>query len=361
VEPLGYLAFISLVRGAAVVITDSGGIQEETTILGVPCLTVRPNTERPITISHGTNRLVEPEEVAAGVAAILAVRPRGRRSRLRCGTATPASGSPTSSGLGSGAGGTGDPQLGARHPRVRDVLRRLRAAWWALLGRQATTAGSGNRLYPTSFQVRPAPLPIAEEWTDPPARPAPFRRVEAIADDPPRRYDVELFEALNAEYASHPIVTDAPKYDPVSIAERSRRRIATVHDRIDLRGRTVLEVGCGSGYEVWHLAHQLGSDAWGIDIAEREGWRTCAAIASTWSPPTWPTRRCSRPRSSTGRCRSRSGSTSPIRSRRSPSWPGSCRPGGLAWIRANLYRGPTASHRYRDVFFPFPHLLFRTT
>jgi UDP-N-acetylglucosamine 2-epimerase (non-hydrolysing) len=72
VEPLGYLAFIALVRGAAVVVTDSGGIQEETTILGVPCLTVRPNTERPITISHGTNRLVEPEEVGAGVAAILA-------------------------------------------------------------------------------------------------------------------------------------------------------------------------------------------------------------------------------------------------------------------------------------------------
>jgi UDP-N-acetylglucosamine 2-epimerase (non-hydrolysing) len=72
IDPLGYLEFISLVRGAAVVITDSGGIQEETTILGVPCLTVRPNTERPITITHGTNRLVEPQEVAVGVAAILA-------------------------------------------------------------------------------------------------------------------------------------------------------------------------------------------------------------------------------------------------------------------------------------------------
>jgi UDP-N-acetylglucosamine 2-epimerase (non-hydrolysing) len=71
VDPLGYLDFISLVRGAAVVVTDSGGIQEETTILGVPCLTVRPNTERPITITRGTNRLVEPEEVAPGVAAIL--------------------------------------------------------------------------------------------------------------------------------------------------------------------------------------------------------------------------------------------------------------------------------------------------
>ncbi|MBI4349027.1 MAG: UDP-N-acetylglucosamine 2-epimerase (non-hydrolyzing) [Elusimicrobia bacterium] len=57
--PLGYLDFLALQHSAALVITDSGGIQEETTYLGVPCLTVRPNTERPVTISHGTNRLVE--------------------------------------------------------------------------------------------------------------------------------------------------------------------------------------------------------------------------------------------------------------------------------------------------------------
>jgi UDP-N-acetylglucosamine 2-epimerase (non-hydrolysing) len=71
VEPLGYVDFLSLVRGAAVVVTDSGGIQEETTVLGVPCLTVRPNTERPITITHGTNRLVTPESAPAEVAAVL--------------------------------------------------------------------------------------------------------------------------------------------------------------------------------------------------------------------------------------------------------------------------------------------------
>jgi len=71
IEPLSYLDFISLVRGAAVVVTDSGGIQEETTVLDVPCLTVRRNTERPITISHGTNRLTEPEHVSALVAGIL--------------------------------------------------------------------------------------------------------------------------------------------------------------------------------------------------------------------------------------------------------------------------------------------------
>ena len=57
-EPLGYLDFLGLQRRAAVVITDSGGIQEETTYLGVPCLTMRENTERPVTITTGTNQLI---------------------------------------------------------------------------------------------------------------------------------------------------------------------------------------------------------------------------------------------------------------------------------------------------------------
>jgi UDP-N-acetylglucosamine 2-epimerase (non-hydrolysing) len=58
VDPLGYVDFLALMRAAGLVVTDSGGVQEETTFLGIPCLTVRPNTERPITISQGTNRLV---------------------------------------------------------------------------------------------------------------------------------------------------------------------------------------------------------------------------------------------------------------------------------------------------------------
>ena len=67
VEPQGYLDFLNLTANARVVLTDSGGIQEETTILGVPCLTLRENTERPATITHGTNRLVgvRPEAVLA--------------------------------------------------------------------------------------------------------------------------------------------------------------------------------------------------------------------------------------------------------------------------------------------------------
>ena len=57
-EPLGYLDFMALVAGARIVLTDSGGIQEETTFLNVPCLTLRENTERPVTVTHGTNRVI---------------------------------------------------------------------------------------------------------------------------------------------------------------------------------------------------------------------------------------------------------------------------------------------------------------
>jgi UDP-N-acetylglucosamine 2-epimerase (non-hydrolysing) len=56
--PLGYVEFMNAVTSARFVLTDSGGVQEETTYLGIPCLTLRENTERPITISHGSNRLV---------------------------------------------------------------------------------------------------------------------------------------------------------------------------------------------------------------------------------------------------------------------------------------------------------------
>ena len=66
VDPVGYLDFLKLMTHARVVLTDSGGIQEETTILGVPCLTLRENTERPITVEQGTNQIVgsDPERIA---------------------------------------------------------------------------------------------------------------------------------------------------------------------------------------------------------------------------------------------------------------------------------------------------------
>ena len=81
-EPLAYPEMLDLVSGAHVVVTDSGGLQEETTALGVPCLTLRPNTERPITITEGTNRLVgEPEELPDLVRGAARVEEEGKVRR----------------------------------------------------------------------------------------------------------------------------------------------------------------------------------------------------------------------------------------------------------------------------------------
>ena len=86
-EPLPYLEFLALQRRAAMVITDSGGIQEETTFLGVPCLTVRENTERPITLMLGTNQLVgrDLQRLRAAAAKIIErdSSPEGRRKTDR--------------------------------------------------------------------------------------------------------------------------------------------------------------------------------------------------------------------------------------------------------------------------------------
>lgn len=79
IDPLGYLDFMALVAGSSVVLTDSGGIQEETTVLQIPCLTLRQNTERPITVTMGTNRLVgsDPDAIEQGVNDALAAPPVG--------------------------------------------------------------------------------------------------------------------------------------------------------------------------------------------------------------------------------------------------------------------------------------------
>ena len=81
-EPLGYLDFLRLLADAKLVLTDSGGIQEETTVLGVPCLTLRDNTERPVTVSEGTNTVVgcDPATIRAEVRKVL--EGGGKRGRI---------------------------------------------------------------------------------------------------------------------------------------------------------------------------------------------------------------------------------------------------------------------------------------
>jgi len=84
-EPMPYLAFLGMMAKAKCVLTDSGGIQEETTALGVPCLTLRENTERPVTIKQGTNRLVgsDPQAIEGAVGEVLEGRwPVGVRPAL---------------------------------------------------------------------------------------------------------------------------------------------------------------------------------------------------------------------------------------------------------------------------------------
>jgi UDP-N-acetylglucosamine 2-epimerase (non-hydrolysing) len=84
VPPAGYLEFIGLQSAARLVLTDSGGVQEETTVLGAPCLTMRDNTERPITVTEGTNQVVgrDPSKIVAAALETLAAPPPARRPAL---------------------------------------------------------------------------------------------------------------------------------------------------------------------------------------------------------------------------------------------------------------------------------------
>lgn len=82
VEPLGYLEFLALVDHAGCVLTDSGGIQEETTVLGVPCFTLRDNTERPVTIEQGTNTLVGADARGLGAAFAAVMNGGGKHGRV---------------------------------------------------------------------------------------------------------------------------------------------------------------------------------------------------------------------------------------------------------------------------------------
>ena len=108
IPPAGYLDFIALQASARLVLTDSGGVQEETTVLGVPCLTLRDNTERPITLTEGTNQLVgrDPERIVKTAASVLDSPPPPRRPELWDGRA----GQRIAAALLSGGGPAGHPR-----------------------------------------------------------------------------------------------------------------------------------------------------------------------------------------------------------------------------------------------------------
>jgi len=92
IDPVGYVDFLRLMSMARLVVTDSGGVQEETSVLGVPCVTLRTSTERPVTIAEGTNHLVSPDDLDLArrvVREILDEETTMLRADRRYGTVTP--------------------------------------------------------------------------------------------------------------------------------------------------------------------------------------------------------------------------------------------------------------------------------
>jgi SAM-dependent methyltransferase len=218
-------------------------------------------------------------------------------------------------------------------------------------------------LWSARLGIRPAVREPSGPWPEPPVVDRPQGALDPTwtGDEatPPREYDLALFEALNAEYASNPVAPASPDYSYDGLADRSRKRIENLNRRLNLQHKVVLEVGCGSGMEAWYVANRYDADAWGIDVLERRAWPELRServhlVAGDMSDSSdiLPSATFDRVISNT-------------------VWehiehPRAAlehvyrvlKPGGIAWIRANLHRGPTASHRAREIAFPFPHLLF---
>jgi SAM-dependent methyltransferase len=255
--------------------------------------------------------------------------------------------------------------VSARLPASRrEPFRRLAYAVRDLtLGRpnrqQAPWAGVDG--FHKEFRVHPGPVQIPDEWPEAPIVDEPDERLRyfpSYVRPLPQRLDIELFEQLNEEYQSKPIWPSPPVYDTPSLALRTRKRLMEVHNVIDLANKCILEIGCGSGYEIWYLAHHFGSDAYGVDVAERVGWKRLSNERAhfTWADITetnpLPQRFFDRIISFVVW----EHVTHPYRALQEVYK--MLKPGGLCWLHANLYRGPVASHLYREIKFPWPHLLF---
>ncbi len=171
-------------------------------------------------------------------------------------------------------------------------------------------------------------------------------------------YGPELIDELNLEYEAKPIVPKPPTYDAGTLDSSARRRLEWVHNMIDLRDKRVLEIGCGNGFEVWSAAQNFGADGVGVDVQKYKHWdelrgpKVDLRLLDLSAENPFEQRSFDRIMSFT-------------------VWEHVAhpyalleqayrllRPGGLMFLRVNLFGGPQASHRYRDIYFPWPHLLF---
>jgi SAM-dependent methyltransferase len=215
---------------------------------------------------------------------------------------------------------------------------------------------------PKKFRLTPRPEPIALPWPEPPIDPEQSmgKVVRSIYEpgDAADRYDIHLFEQLNNEYKSKPVNGQPQQFQGRSMTEAAGRHVSWAHGMIDLRHKRVLEIGCGSGLEVWLMANHLDADAYGVDVVERASWAALRGPHAhlecrdlTQDNP-YPDGLFDRVVSFTVW----EHVVHPYTLLRETFRV--MKPGALFFLRANLYRGALASHRYREVYFPWPHLLF---
>ena len=172
------------------------------------------------------------------------------------------------------------------------------------------------------------------------------------------QFNLELFSELNDEYREKPLVPKPRTFDKPSLDAAAVRRLKRVKKLMPLDGARVLEIGAGRGHVCRRLADDYGCTAVGVDIKEYPHWAELAddrvdLITHDVS---------SDDNSSLGKFDVILSFAvwehieHPFAALRGMSQ--LLAPGGSAYIYANLYRGPQASHRYREIFFPWPHLLF---
>jgi 2-polyprenyl-3-methyl-5-hydroxy-6-metoxy-1,4-benzoquinol methylase len=179
-----------------------------------------------------------------------------------------------------------------------------------------------------------------------------------------KKYDLELFLELNREYASKPVIPKPPELTSEYRTSHSRKRAYQIHKSMDLKGKRVIEVGCGGGEFSRVLADEYGCKVIGIDIVEF---------------PTWAGLRSENVQLMTYDLGKKEDWKQLLKVAGGPVdrivslvvWEHTKHPyamlkscyhllklKGLFYLRANLYRSAIASHIYREVYFPWPHLLF---
>jgi SAM-dependent methyltransferase len=251
-------------------------------------------------------------------------------------------------------------------PRDQAAIRVALAVRDLATGRPPKTpppAASGSVVRRPTGLPTPAALPADRIWRSPEGIEGSGRTVRSLyrTGDGPRVYDVALLEQLNAEYADRPLVPSPPSYTAEALAASAQRRVRWVHGMVGLAGRRTLEIGCGNGFEVWSLAHNLDCDAYGVDVSHYQPWDQLAGprvhfeCADLGIENPFPKDHFDRVLSFTVW----EHVTHPYALLKATH--DVLKPGGTAWIRANLYAGPQASHRYRQINFPWPHLLFADT